>query len=239
MSILTNIVAAEDDEIGAVGEAEHPIDEWSGIEMRDIDTAKIVALHALLTGDLLDDAWATYEPIYVSAAEGAIVLRLADELAAKLAELDEDAVADVGAELAATEAFEATAGHRDRFDTGTDGDLHAVLLDVVGGDAFDACSRSMAWGGRLLVVGFASGTIPQFPVNLALVKGYSVVGIFWGSFTSKEPAVFAENMKELMRWYVSGKVKPLVEAVYPLEKAADALKFIHDRKAVGKVVLRP
>ena len=107
MSILTNIVAAEDDEIEAVGEAEHPIEEWSGIEMRDIDTAKIVALHALLTGDLLDDAWANYEPIYVSAAEGAIVLRLADELAAKLAELDEDAVANVGAELAATEAFEA------------------------------------------------------------------------------------------------------------------------------------
>lgn len=106
MSILTNIVAAEDDEIEAVGEAEHPIEEWSGIEMRGVDTAKIVALHALLTGDLLDDAWASYEPAYVSGAEGAIVLRLADELAEKLLALEEDAIADVGAELAATEAFE-------------------------------------------------------------------------------------------------------------------------------------
>mgnify|MGYP000554300181 CR=1 FL=1 len=114
-----------------------------------------------------------------------------------------------------------------------------VVFDVVGGEVFDACSRAMAWGGRLLVIGFASGTIPQFPVNLALVKGYSVVGVFWGSFTAREPKVFASNMQELMSWYMNGKVKPLVEAVYPLEKAADALKFIHDRKAVGKVVLNP
>lgn len=114
-----------------------------------------------------------------------------------------------------------------------------VVFDVVGGDVFDACSRAMAWNGRLLVIGFASGDIPKLPVNLALVKGYSLVGVFWGSFTAKEPKVYAENMKELMGWYMSGKVKPLVEAVYPLEKAVDALNFIHDRKAVGKVVLKP
>ncbi len=128
---------------------------------------------------------------------------------------------------------------KDTLKSVTDGKGADVVFDVVGGDAFDACARSMAWAGRLLVIGFASGTIPQFPVNLALVKGYSVVGVFWGSFTAKEPAAFADNMKELMDWYISGMVKPLVEAVYPLEKAADALKFIHDRKAVGKVVLKP
>jgi len=128
---------------------------------------------------------------------------------------------------------------KDEIKKATDGNGADVVFDVVGGDTFDACSRAMAWGGRLLVIGFASGDIPKFPVNLALVKGYSVVGVFWGSFTAKEPTVYAENMKELMGWYLNGSIKPLVEAVYPLEKAADALTFIHDRKAVGKVVLKP
>jgi hypothetical protein len=106
MGILTNIVAAEEDEVEAVGESLHPVDEWSGIEMRDIDTAKIATLHSLLTGDLFDDAVAHYEPVYVSAAEGALVLRLADETTARLAELEDEALADVAAELAATEEFE-------------------------------------------------------------------------------------------------------------------------------------
>ena len=106
MSILTNIVAADEDEIEAVGESLHPVDEWSGIEMRDIDTAKIATLHSLLTGDAFDDAAAHYEPVYVSAAEGALVLRLADEVTARLAELDGEPLAEVAAELAATEEFE-------------------------------------------------------------------------------------------------------------------------------------
>ena len=128
---------------------------------------------------------------------------------------------------------------KDDLKAATGGNGADVVFDVVGGDVFDACTRAMAWGGRLLVIGFASGTIPQFPVNLALVKGYSVVGVFWGSFTKHEPGEYAKNMQELMGWYGAGKVKPLVEAVFPLAKAADALKFIHDRKAVGKVVLKP
>jgi hypothetical protein len=109
MSILTQIVAAEDDEIEAIGEAPNPIDEWSGIQMRDVDTAKIATLHCLLTGDLFDDAAAHYEPIYAADAEGVLVLRLADELSERLAGLDEDRLDDVAAELAATEDFEAAA----------------------------------------------------------------------------------------------------------------------------------
>ena len=106
MGILTSIIAAEDDEIEAIGESLHPVDEWSGIELRDIDTAKIATLHSLLTGDLFDEAVARYEPIYVSAAEGALVLRLADEVTERLAELDEESIDEVAAELAATEEFE-------------------------------------------------------------------------------------------------------------------------------------
>ena len=108
MAILTNIIAAEDDEIEAIGESLNPVAEWSGIEMRDVDTAKIATLHSLLTGDLFDDAIAHYEPVYVSDAEGALVLRLADEVTERLAEFDEDVLDDVAAELAATEEFEAT-----------------------------------------------------------------------------------------------------------------------------------
>jgi hypothetical protein len=112
MAILTNIIAAEDDEIEAVGESLNPVGEWSGIEMRDVDTAKIATLHSLLTGDLFDDVIARYEPVYVSNAEGALVLRFADELTERLAEIDEGVLDDVAAELAATEEFE-SAGWED------------------------------------------------------------------------------------------------------------------------------
>jgi NADPH2:quinone reductase len=114
-----------------------------------------------------------------------------------------------------------------------------VGYDPVGGAAFDILARSMAWKGRLLVIGFASGTIPQFPVNLALVKGFSLVGVFWGSFTQKEPQVHAANMKELIGWYLAGKVKPVIEGVYPLREAADVLNRVHRRGATGKLILRP
>lgn len=105
MGILTNIVAAEEDEIEAIGESLQPVDEWSGIQLRDVDTAMIATLHSLLTGDLLDDAIAHYEPVY-SSAEGAVVLRLADEVTERLAQLEDEALEAVAAELAATEEFE-------------------------------------------------------------------------------------------------------------------------------------
>lgn len=106
MSVLTQFIAAEEDEIEAIGESLSPVDEWSGLQVRDVDTAKIATLHALLTGDLFDDAVAHYEPVYVSDAEGALVLRLADHLTGRLATLDEDSLEDVAMELAATEEFE-------------------------------------------------------------------------------------------------------------------------------------
>ncbi|MEM7289848.1 MAG: NADPH:quinone oxidoreductase family protein [Pseudomonadota bacterium] len=128
---------------------------------------------------------------------------------------------------------------KEELKSATGGQGADVVFDVVGGEVFNACSRAVGWGGRLLVIGFADGDIPQFPVNLALVKGFSVVGVFWGSFVQREPAVYAENMKELFGWYVNGDIKPLVEPPFKLENAVDALKHIHDRKAKGKVVLVP
>ncbi|MDE0922035.1 NADPH:quinone oxidoreductase family protein [Aurantimonas coralicida] len=121
----------------------------------------------------------------------------------------------------------------------TDGAGVDVAFDPVGGEAFDALARSMAWNGRLLVIGFASGTIPKLPVNLALVKGYSLVGVFWGAFTRKEPEVFADNMRELMGWAIDGSVRPHVSERAKLADAADVLRRMHDRQTTGKIVLVP
>lgn len=128
---------------------------------------------------------------------------------------------------------------KDELKAATDGKGADVIFEVVGGDVFHACSRAINWGGRLLVVGFADGEIPKFPINLALVKGSAIVGVFWGSFVQREPDVYADNMKELFGWYQTGKIKPLVEKTFALDDAVSALEHIHDRKARGKVVLVP
>ncbi|MBX8483600.1 NADPH:quinone oxidoreductase family protein [Pseudomonas cichorii] len=112
-----------------------------------------------------------------------------------------------------------------------------VIYDPVGGDLFDQAIRSIAWNGRLLVVGFASGRIPELPVNLALLKGASVVGVFWGSFAQRQPQDNAANFKQLFDWYADGKLKPLVSQVYPLERGAEAIEVLGKRSAVGKVVV--
>lgn len=114
-----------------------------------------------------------------------------------------------------------------------------VVFDPVGGDTFDTLIRTMGRNGRYLVVGFAAGRIPQLPVNLALVKEFSLVGVFWGAFTQQEPAVYAENVRELFGWYQSGKVKPLISARYPLSDAAKVLTQLMERGVSGKIVLEP
>ncbi|MCO6391902.1 zinc-binding dehydrogenase [Aliihoeflea aestuarii] len=128
---------------------------------------------------------------------------------------------------------------KDRLKEATGGKGVDVAFDPVGGEGFDVLSRSMGWGGRLLVIGFASGTIPKLPVNLTLVKGYSVVGVFWGAFTTKEPGVYADNMQELVGWYLEGKVKPVIEGVYPLADAPSVLERVLARGAAGKIILKP
>ncbi|MDY0917370.1 NADPH:quinone oxidoreductase family protein [Pseudomonas viridiflava] len=119
----------------------------------------------------------------------------------------------------------------------TNGNGADVIYDPVGGDLFDQAIRAIAWNGRLLVVGFASGRIPELPVNLALLKGASVVGVFWGSFAQRQPQDNAANFKQLFAWFEEGKLKPLVSQVYPLERAGGAIDALGGRRAVGKVVV--
>ena len=114
-----------------------------------------------------------------------------------------------------------------------------VIFDPVGGDIFDTVARTMARSGRLLVIGFASGTIPKLAVNLALVKEFSVVGVFWGAFTRSEPIEYKQNMIELFNWYKEGLLKPLIQDSYPLSEAALVLEKILARGAKGKIILKP
>lgn len=112
-----------------------------------------------------------------------------------------------------------------------------VVYDPVGGDYSEPALRATNWEGRFLVVGFASGPIPKIPLNLALLKGCQIVGVFWGAFTAREPARNEENLAELMTWFKEGKIKPHVSKTYPLSEAAQALKDMAGRKVKGKIVL--
>ncbi len=114
-----------------------------------------------------------------------------------------------------------------------------VVYDPIGGAYAETALRGTAWDGRYLVVGFAAGDIPKIPLNLVLLKGCQIVGVFWGSFTVREPARHQANIAELMAWFRSGKLKPHVSATYPLERAAEALNAMAERRVMGKVVLVP
>jgi NADPH2:quinone reductase len=109
----------------------------------------------------------------------------------------------------------------------------------VGGSFAEPAFRSIAWRGRYLVIGFANGEIPKLPLNLALLKGASIVGVFYGSFAQREPAEGQKVMNELMDWVRTGKIKPLVSARYPLEKTVQALQDMSSRKVTGKIVIVP
>ncbi|MBC7520978.1 MAG: NADPH:quinone oxidoreductase family protein [Sandarakinorhabdus sp.] len=112
-----------------------------------------------------------------------------------------------------------------------------VIYDPVGDRFAEPAFRSIAWNGRYLVVGFAGGAIPSLPLNLPLIKGASIVGVFWGAFTRAEPAVHRDNMAELLAWYRAGKLRPHVSKHFTLDEGPAAIRWMMDRKATGKVVL--
>lgn len=113
-----------------------------------------------------------------------------------------------------------------------------VIYDPVGGDVFMQSLRCIAWEGRILVIGFASGTIPQAPANLALVKNASIVGVFWGAYSQRDPKVLIGSLMKLMQWYNEGKIKPHISKVYPFEETTAAMHALTGRQSTGKVVVR-
>jgi NADPH2:quinone reductase len=128
---------------------------------------------------------------------------------------------------------------RERIKALTEGRGVDVVYDPVGGEFTELALRSMAWRGRYLVVGFAAGDIPRIPINLLLLKGSSLVGVFWGEFVRREPALNAENMGLLFTWLHVRRIHPLISQRYPLSQAPQALDALLNRQAIGKLVVLP
>jgi NADPH:quinone reductase len=114
-----------------------------------------------------------------------------------------------------------------------------IVFDPVGGPYTETALRATAWGGRLLVVGFAAGDIPKIPINLALLKERSIVGVYWGESVNHDPEGHLRNVKQLMEWLAAGKVKPVISERVPLSEAAAAMKRMINRQVKGKVVILP
>jgi NADPH:quinone reductase len=119
----------------------------------------------------------------------------------------------------------------------TDGKGPDVIYDPVGGDYAEPALRSIAWRGRYLVVGFAAGAIPSLPLNLALLKGASIVGVFWGEFARREPKANAAMMAELAGWYAQGKIKPVIDRTMPMAELKAAYAHMGSRGVMGKLVM--
>ena len=140
--------------------------------------------------------------------------------------------------LGADETINYTAGNiRDELKQLTDGKGPDVVYDPVGGDLAEPVFRSIAWRGRYLVVGFAQGSIPSLPLNLTLLKGASVVGVFWGDFARREPKANAAGLAELARWYAEGKIKPAIDQKLPMKDLLAAYARMDSRKVLGKLVM--
>lgn len=113
-----------------------------------------------------------------------------------------------------------------------------VIYDPVGGDVFDTSLRCLAWEGRLVVVGFAAGRIPQAPANLLLVKNMAVMGVFWGAYRQRDPQVLRDSFAELLSWYAAGKLKPHISHRFTLDQAPQAMAAMLERRSTGKVILK-
>ena len=182
------------------------------------------------------------ETVFVSGAAGGVGLaavELARHLGARV-------IAGVGS-AAKMEAVRERGAHgvidyssqdlRDAIRRLTDGRGVDVFFDNVGGEIFDTLSRLMNWGGRMLPIGFTSGTIPTLAMNLPLLKNYSVVGCFWGAHADRDPAASRAADEEVMAWVANGALRPLIDERLPLERARDALNKVLNRQTIGRVVL--
>lgn len=126
---------------------------------------------------------------------------------------------------------------REALKSATGGRGPDVVYDPVGGDLAEPAFRSIAWRGRYLVIGFAAGSIPALPFNLSLLKGASIMGVFWGDFTRREPKAFAEGMGQLVHWYTRGRIKPVIDCKLPMSELPKAYARMATRQVMGKVVL--
>jgi NADPH2:quinone reductase len=208
-----------------------------------VDAAAFIMTYATSHHALLDRSQLKAgETVLVLGAAGGVgtaAIQIAKAVGAKVIAA---ASSDEKCELCKSLGADATINYakenlRDAIKALTEGKGPDVIYDPVGGDLTEAAFRSIAWRGRYLVVGFAQGSIPSLPLNLALLKGAAIVGVFWGEFVRREPAANARALAELADWYRAGRIKPVLDAVLPMQRLPDAFARMTSRQALGKIVL--
>lgn len=209
------------------------------IEGATFRVANGTAMTALVQGADLHPG----ETVLVLGAGGAVGLAAitiakalgATVIASASSEAKQELARNAGADVAISARLD---GWRDRLKAALDGSNLDIVIDPVGGDATEPAFRSLGWGGRHLVIGFAGGGIPAIPTNLALVKGSRLVGVNFGQFTQREPAAMQANMQRLRLMWSAGELKSPPIEVYPFERFADAMEAAASRNTVGRTVLQ-
>ncbi len=208
-----------------------------------VDAAAFIMTYATSHHALVDRAQLKAgETVLVLGAAGGVgtaAIQIAKALGAKVIAA---ASTDEKCELCKSIGADATINYsrdnlRDAIKTLTEGKGPDVIYDPVGGDFAEPAFRSIAWRGRYLVVGFASGPIPALPMNLMLLKGASIVGVFWGDFAKREPKANQSMMLELAQWYGQGKIKPVIDRTMPMAELKAAYAHMGSRQVKGKLVM--
>ena len=208
-----------------------------------VDAAAFIMIYATSHHALIDRAQLKAgETVLVLGAAGGVgtaAIQIAKAIGAKvIAAASTDEKCALCKSIGADETINyQTENLRDRLKALTGGNGPDVIYDPVGGDFAEPAFRSIAWRGRYLVVGFASGPIPALPFNLALLKGASIVGVFWGDYSRREPKANAAMMAELAQWYAQGKIKPVIDATMPMSDLKAAYAHMGSRGVKGKLVM--
>ena len=208
-----------------------------------VDAAAFIMIYATSHHALIDRAQLKAgETVLVLGAAGGVgtaAIQIAKAIGAKvIAAASTDEKCALCKSIGADETINYQAENlRDRLKALTGGNGPDVIYDPVGGDFAEPAFRSIAWRGRYLVVGFASGPIPALPFNLALLKGASIVGVFWGDYSRREPKANAAMMAELAQWYAQGKIKPVIDATMPMSDLKAAYAHMGSRGVKGKLVM--
>ena len=208
-----------------------------------VDAAAFIMTYATSHHALIDRAQLKAgETVLVLGAAGGVgtaAIQIAKAVGARVIAA---ASSDDKCDLCRKEGADATINYtrenlRDAIKAATDGKGPDVIYDPVGGDYAEPAFRSIAWRGRYLVIGFAAGPIPSLPLNLPLLKGASIVGVFWGDFARREPKANAAMMGELARWYAEGKIKPVIDRTMPMAELKAAYAHMGSRAVKGKLVM--
>lgn len=208
-----------------------------------VDAAAFIMIYATSYHALIDRAeLKAGETVFILGAAGGVgtsAIQIAKAAGAKvIAAVSTAEKCDLCLQLGADETIDYSEGSfREKLKALTNGNGPDVIYDPVGGDFSEPALRSIAWRGRYLVVGFASGPIPSIPLNLALLKGASIVGVFWGEYARREPENNAAMMKKLIQWYSEKKIKPFIDSTMPMHELPQAYSRMNQRLVMGKLVM--